>query len=163
LKAFFDKHVYDWGTSDAFSTRVLTQIIRNDSKVATKLSEWKDSTNLWRQRACCVSFVLLAKHGNFNDLIKEICESCVKNPERFVQLGVGWVLRELSLADLDLVVNFVKSNFQQMSREGLRYTIEKMKSPLQKELLDFHKTANAELSEKEKKQKGKKKDAMEED
>jgi len=153
----FDKHVYDWGTCDSFSTKVITNIIRSDSKVAQNLIEWKDSPNLWRQRSACVSFVLLAKHGQFNEIIKEICESCVKNPERFVQLGVGWVLRELSLADLDLVIAFVKTNFQHISREGLRYTIEKMDSKLQKELLDFHKNANSEMADSSKSGKGKKK------
>lgn len=46
--------------------------------------------------------------------------------ERFVQLGVGWVLRELSLADLKLVTKFIEKNKRHFSREGLRYATEKM-------------------------------------
>jgi 3-methyladenine DNA glycosylase AlkD len=73
-------------------------MIKQDVRVAQYLQAWKDSTNVWKQRAACVSFVKLARHGKFNDDILGICAQTVRNPYRFVQLGTGWVLRELWLA-----------------------------------------------------------------
>jgi len=64
---------------------------------------------------------------------------CIKNNERFVQLGAGWVLREMSLSDLDRVVAFIKDNYDKFSREGLRYAVEKMPQLLKKELMDYNK------------------------
>jgi hypothetical protein len=46
-------------------------------------------------------------------------------------------LRELSLHDLKLVVDFIKKNYRHFSREGLRYAIEKMDNKLKKQLMDY--------------------------
>lgn len=92
---------------------------------------------MWLQRASCVAFVTLARSGNHNETILEICESAVKNQERFVQLGVGWVLRELYLAVDDQVVEWIKSHFSLMSREGLRYSVEKMPASLRSSLMSY--------------------------
>jgi len=81
--------------------------------------------------------VKLARFGNHTDQIIKISSTCVKSTERFVQLGNGWVLRELSLADLDLVVKFIKENYENFSREGLRYAIEKMETKLRTKLMKF--------------------------
>jgi len=72
----------------------------------------------------------------------------VRDSQRFVQLGVGWVLRELSLADHDLVVNFIKSNYAYFSREGLRYAIEKMSGAQRTKLLS-HKEGDKSDEEEE--------------
>jgi len=70
----------------------------------------------------------------------EICGTCVQSEERFVQLGNGWVLREVGQHYLDEVVDFIKTNYKSFSREGLRYAIEKMDADLRQSLLDYGKT-----------------------
>lgn len=112
-------------------------MIKRDPSLAEVVRQWKDADNLWQQRSSCVSFVKLARFGEHNDVILDICATTVKNSERFVQLGTGWVLRELSLADLDLVTDFIKNNYSCFSREGLRYAIEKMDKNLRAELLAY--------------------------
>jgi len=52
---------------------------------------------------------------------------------------IGWVLRELSVADEDIVICFIKNHYDEFTREGLRYAIEKMNKPLQKQLLNYDK------------------------
>ncbi|EFC36046.1 predicted protein [Naegleria gruberi] len=134
----FDKeHVYDWATCDTISSTVICELIKRDSSLAQVVQKWKDSDNLWKQRSACVSFVKIAKHGEYNDLIIDICSTTVKNSERFAQLGTGWVLRELSLADLDLVTDFIKENYSHFSREGLRYAVEKMSKDDKEELMSY--------------------------
>ena len=48
-------------------------------------------------------------------------------------------MRELSVADEDVVIDFIRENYRQFSREGLRYAIEKMDEGLRKELLSYGK------------------------
>ncbi|KAG2389640.1 hypothetical protein C9374_014200 [Naegleria lovaniensis] len=136
---FQDEHIYDWGTCDTLSSQVICELIKRDSSLGSIVQQWKDSSNIWQQRSACVSFVKIAKHGEFNDIIFDICSTTVQNKERFVQLGTGWVLRELSLADLDAVTMFIKRNYSNFSREGLRYAIEKMDSKLKSKLLAYSK------------------------
>jgi 3-methyladenine DNA glycosylase AlkD len=64
-----------------------------------------------------------------------VCERVVKNPERFAQLGVGWVLRELSVVDRPRMLRFLSDHHAELSREGLRYAVEKLPPKLRAELL----------------------------
>lgn len=140
IEKLFENDVYDWGTCDGLAGMLFGRMIKRDPTVSEVIHPWKDSSNMWKQRASCVSFVPVARFGEFNDLIVDIVSACVKNDERFVQLGAGWVLRELSLADLDLVVEFIKKNYKRFSREGLRYAIEKMNPERKKELMGYGKS-----------------------
>ncbi|MDD2716900.1 MAG: DNA alkylation repair protein [Candidatus Wallbacteria bacterium] len=137
FEPIIDKHIYDWGTSDSLSGKIISRMIEAHPEYGKLLIPWKDAKCLWRQRSACVSFVNVARFGKHNDTIIKIGSACVKNPERFVQLGLGWMLRELSLADLDLTIKFIKANYRHFSREGLRYAIEKMEPDLRQEMLAF--------------------------
>lgn len=140
LGTFIDNHVQDWATCDVLSSQVVRKLITSNPNVyTTKVQAWCRSSNDWKQRASCVSFVCLARHGEYNDVIIDIVTNVIQNQFRFVQLGAGWVLRELSLADEAQVVNFIKSHYNEFTREGLRYAIEKMNKPLQKKLLNYGK------------------------
>jgi 3-methyladenine DNA glycosylase AlkD len=70
----------------------------------------------------------------------------VKNPERFVQLGTGWALRELWLAEPRKVRAFLRDHYPHFSREGLRYAIEKMPPAQQRTHLDEHAQARRRRS-----------------
>jgi hypothetical protein len=79
--------------------------------------------------------VNLARYGNVIAEVLQACKITIKNPERFAQLGAGWVLRELWLAESSTVEAFIKEHHQRVSREGLRYGIEKMPTKFQREIL----------------------------
>eukprot|EP01103_Thecamoeba_quadrilineata_P017686 TRINITY_DN6388_c0_g1_i1.p1 TRINITY_DN6388_c0_g1~~TRINITY_DN6388_c0_g1_i1.p1 ORF type:complete len:250 (+),score=49.04 TRINITY_DN6388_c0_g1_i1:52-801(+) len=136
-RLYDDGKIYDWGTSDSVSSRILAEALRNDKKLAQIFVDWRDSPNLWKQRASCVTFVKHARFGGFNKEIFDIASVCISSQERFVQLGVGWLLRELSRATNEEVVKFIKNNYSKFSREGLRYAIEKMDGDLRNRLLKY--------------------------
>lgn len=139
-KLFDEKLAYDWGTVDCLSSKVVTSIIKNENEKSIEhLLEWSKSENLWKKRASCVSFVKIARFGKHNDTIIQICKNTFQSPERFAQLGAGWVLRELYLAENELVVSFLKDHYQYISREALRYAIEKMEPSLRLQLLNHNK------------------------
>jgi 3-methyladenine DNA glycosylase AlkD len=146
-KDVFDAQLaYDWGTVDTLCGKVIHFILVNDgnnsnSPVNQTLLQWARQTDLpWKQRASCVAYVKLAKHGNHTDIIMEIAQSCISNQHRFVQLGCGWMLREAYLADPQRVVRFITDNYNDFTREGLRYAIEKMDKTLQQTLLKWDPT-----------------------
>ncbi len=137
LKKIIEKNVYDWWTCDSLSGKVIWNMIRLDSNFSTIIQKWKNSKYMWLQRVSCVSFLKVARFGKHNDIIIDICSTTIQNSERFVQLGTGWILRELSLADLNLVQNFIRENYHLFSREWLRYAIEKMNLKDRKQLLKY--------------------------
>ena len=137
LGGFVERYVNDWATCDTLSSQVVRKLISAKPEYAPMVQSWSRSSYDWKQRASCISFVVLAKHGEYNEVILDIAVHVIQNQERFPQLGVGWVLRELSLADGDAVVGFIKEHYGQFTREGLRYAIEKMDKTLQKQLLKY--------------------------
>jgi 3-methyladenine DNA glycosylase AlkD len=137
LEPVFDEGIREWATCDGISGRVLRPLLR-DPAMRKRIVAWSRSRNQWRQRAAAVAFVNEARHGAHDDIIIGICERIVRNPERFVQLGMGWVLRELSLSDRPRVLGFLRKHYSSISREGLRYAIEKLPTALQKTLLIEH-------------------------
>ena len=63
----------------------------------------------------------------------------VKNPYRFTQLGVGWVLRDVSVHHTEQVIDFLNAHSEDFSKEALRYATEKMKPSDKKKVNPFSK------------------------
>lgn len=129
LGALFERgHIADWSTCDWLCVKVLGPLIqRHGRPMAEAIAEWRHSGNLWQRRAAGVAFVNIVKHGQYTDLVLEVCAVTVRSPERFAQTGTGWVLRELSVAAPDRVAAFVRAHRQEFSAEGLRYATAKLK------------------------------------
>ncbi|BFU20376.1 DNA alkylation repair enzyme, putative [Entamoeba histolytica HM-1:IMSS-B] len=138
-----DNYVPDWSTCDSFSNKVLGPLVKKSDEFAHSVAQWKDSGKVWRMRACCIAFVNLAKVGAMTELSFEICAHCLRSSERFVQLGVGCLLREMSLMFSENVVEFITQNFRYFSREGLRYSIDKLNCDVRKKILSLGKRKGA--------------------
>ena len=52
--------------------------------------------------------------------------SVVKNPYRFTQLGAGWVLRDVSIHNKEIVIDFLNKHKGDMIKEAVRHATEKM-------------------------------------
>ena len=135
FERIFDNDINDWVTCDNFAVKILGPLIKKSDEFAERLSQWKDCGKVWRMRAVCVTFVSLAKVGEMTDLCFNICSACVKSSERFVQLGVGCLLREMSLNFSDKVVTFIEDHYKFFIREGLRYSIDKLDTQVRKRIL----------------------------
>lgn len=138
LEDVFDASVHDWATCDAIAGRVLHPLMTRDRRSIARVARWSRAPHHWRQRAAAVAFVKRARTGAHNDVIIAICSRLVKNPDRFVQLGMGWVLRELYLADADVTLAFLGRHAASIRREALRYAIEKMPKRVQALVLAGH-------------------------
>lgn len=142
--AFDDGFIADWNTCDWLCVKALSPLARQfGESCARGISDWRTAANLWRRRASGVAFVTMAKNGEvnfpgFTSMLLEVCASTVSYPERFAQTGTGWVLRELSIAERERVVEFIETNMKLFSKEGLRYAIAKLPESHQKAILRRH-------------------------
>jgi len=130
--AFGAGHIADWGVSDWFSVKVLSALIERDGRpTAEAIAAWKKSEPLWQRRAAAVALAPLAPRGNDNfdgfvELSIEVARANVRDKERFMQTGVGWLLRELSKADPPMVQEFVREHDSLLSREARRMALAKI-------------------------------------
>ncbi len=141
LEPVFDEVVRDWGTCDAISARVLRPLLRREPRIVERLVAWSQAANPWRQRAAAVAFVTEARHGRHDRDILRICGNLVRTSHRFTQLGMGWVLRELSLADHDAVLGFLGDRYWMINREALNYAVEKLPERTRRAVLRAHAAA----------------------
>ena len=106
--------------------RVLGPLIElHGERVGRAVAGWTDAPGLWRRRAAIVGFVNLVGQdeepfAGCRRLVLEACGRNVTDEQRFAQTGVGWVLRELSVADPDAVLAFVAEHGAHMSTEARR-------------------------------------------
>ncbi|MFA5303046.1 MAG: DNA alkylation repair protein [Candidatus Nanoarchaeia archaeon] len=131
----FDTYINDWATCDVLSSKVISKLILKDNSIIDIMIAWSKSNKTWAKRASIISFVNLANKGDYDGTIINISQNLIKNDFRFIQLGVGWCLRNLSQKNLTLVLGFIKKNYSHFSREGLRYAVEKMNPELKTKVL----------------------------
>jgi 3-methyladenine DNA glycosylase AlkD len=127
---FDDGHIADWNTCDWFCVKFMHRLlVRDGPDLAPAIASWSDAATLWQRRAALVSFVYLAPRGDENwpglvEMLLRTCATNVKDPQRFSQTGVGWLLRELSKADPRQVEEFVAAH--PLSREARNMAMAKI-------------------------------------
>ncbi len=132
-KLFKDGTLVGWANTDTVCGYIFKHWVTGNVDNMKYVCGWKNSDCLWLQRASCVTFVTLAKHGDkapnftgFMKMLDETCERTIQNQERFAQLGTGWLLRNIGTADKKQLFDFLERNMTHFSREGLSYAIEKL-------------------------------------
>jgi len=141
---FDEGYIRDWSTCDWFCVKVLGPLVEQQGEACARaISEWREADSVWKQRASVVAFANLASKGDrnfpgFTELVLDNCTQLLGSQERFVQTGVGWVLRELSHSDQGCVVGFVEANLDRFSREALKNAIKYLPPQVAERLLRAH-------------------------
>jgi 3-methyladenine DNA glycosylase AlkD len=129
-------HIADWNTCDWFCVKVLGSLAEQQGEpCARAIAAWSKTDPLWQRRASGVAFVNLAKHGEenfagFTGMLLAVCADTVQSDERFAQTGTGWVLRELSSAEPERVMDFIEQHAEDFTADGWRYLFRKLPEPL---------------------------------
>jgi 3-methyladenine DNA glycosylase AlkD len=125
-RLFDGGYIRDWNVCDWFCVKVLGPLVEQQGEACARaISEWREANSVWQRRASVVAFADLASKGDrnfpgFTEMVLDNCAHLLRSQERFVQTGVGWVLRELSSSDEGRVIGFVEANLDRFSREGLK-------------------------------------------
>ena len=140
---FEDGTIVGWANTDTICGKIFKHWCVGQKEKVIYITDWKKSQNIWLQRASCVSFITLARHGDkapnfpgFMDVLHSTCQTTIKNSERFVQLGTGWLLREMGQANKRLLLSFIEDHKESFSKEGLRYAVEKLPACEQKGIIN---------------------------
>ena len=70
---FTDGHIKEWGSSDTYCGKVLTNFTK-DPNQAKLMLDWSNHENLWIRRSSCVGFVTSIRKNNIDmNLLYQIC------------------------------------------------------------------------------------------
>ncbi len=112
---------FDWSTTDWFCVRVLgPAIVRHGEEAAARIAGWSEKTNLWNRRASIVPFRAVVREETYHALIKSTIAVLVKEKERFIQTGIGWVISDLSKIYPNVAAMLVERHFDDLSVEVIR-------------------------------------------
>ncbi len=94
------------------------------------LYELAERPHLWSQRVSLIATFYFIRKNQFADSMA-VAEVLLSHQHHLIYKVIGWVLREISKCDLDVMEEFLHLHIQRMSRTSLRYAIEHL-PPLQR-------------------------------
>jgi len=110
--------------------------VRNHPELASRVAGWSGSDNRWLRRASAVTFILLARKGEFLDEVYSIANALFADKsDDLVQKANGWVLREAGKTDPDRLETFLLAYYSDIPRTTLRYAIEKFPTEKRRAIL----------------------------
>lgn len=106
---WFDQHwISDWNVCDWLCVRLLSPVIDRDAALAVDTwSDWNQDSYLWKARASLVPFAQCKTLDQHAATVLSFSRTLIQREERFSKTAVGWVLREYSKIDADLVTGFL--------------------------------------------------------
>lgn len=109
LDRFFD-HVRGWGTTDDLCINVLGPLLmRSPLALLPLLRRWTRSPNRWKRRASVVAFTRkVGASGRFTEEVLRLCGRLIWDPDRLVQQGVGWALKDTLRGDRARVYPYIR-------------------------------------------------------
>ncbi len=116
----------NWGETDALCGCVLAPLLQAEPKPMERLTAWTESPNRWRRRAAAVALVPQARRGARLEAAMEIADRLAEDRDDMVEKGVGWLLKEASRTQPQVVVDFILANVGRLSRTTVRYASEKL-------------------------------------
>jgi 3-methyladenine DNA glycosylase AlkD len=126
LSSWLEKYVNNWAHCDSFSRDILYQFLIDEVIGFKDLYAWVDSPFRWKRRAVAVTLVRNLEKGGSVPQAMQVAQKLILDPERVVQQGVGWLLREAWKKSPEKVEDFLLKWKDQAPRLIIQYATEKI-------------------------------------
>jgi len=124
-----------WASVDVLCPETMGALLERHPEFVEKIKAWARHPNRWVKRASLVSFIKLARKGEFLPAIYEISASVFPVDDDLVQKANGWLLREAGKADAARLEKFLLKHGPAIPRTTLRYAIERFPEVKRKAIL----------------------------
>ena len=125
--ATFDRWIgwlRDWASCDSLCGQLLGPLIRRHPSSIRRVAPWTRARHRWRRRASVVCLIPLARHGERLTEVLAIADRVLGDDDDMVRKGVGWLLKEGTRRQPDVIVRYLLANRHRTSRLVLRYACE---------------------------------------
>ena len=132
------KYVKNWSDCDDFCTHAFGELIKQNISLFEKVISWTKHEKFTVRRAAAVVLIPLIRQGKYKEIKPTlISDLLMLDSEDLVLKGYGWMLKELSIKEPDLVYEYLKKNSDLMPRVAFRYALEKMEDDKRMELMNL--------------------------
>lgn len=136
--------VDNWCHSDMLSALYSRLLEAFPGEVYPQLVEWNASSSEWLRRISLTSLVhYTGKRAVFlpPEQVLPLAERCVEDHRQYVQLAVGWVLREMGSVYADEVTRFLETHAGEMGPRAFARAIERRDEGERKRLKELRRTS----------------------
>ncbi len=116
------KRFNNWDLVDMTAAEISGKFLLNKSRRI--LYDLAKSKNIWERRIAIVSTYTFIKNGEFGDTLK-ISEILFNDKEDLIHKATGWMLREVGKREIEILKDFLQTNYGKIPRTTLRYAIER--------------------------------------
>ena len=121
-----EKYITNWAHSDVSSHSILYLFLSDKVIDFKDILAWTDSPHRWKRRAAAVTLVKdFSKSGSVPQAL-QVARKLILDPEKVVQQGVGWLLREVWKKSPEKVEEFLLKWKDQAPRLIIQYATEKI-------------------------------------
>ncbi|MDR2361971.1 MAG: DNA alkylation repair protein [Prevotellaceae bacterium] len=132
---WIDRYVDNWAACDTLCTTSVGTLIEMYTDTAQELYRWTQSDNRWMKRAAAVALITPARKGLLLNIVFDIVDRLLTDPDDMVQKGYGWLLKVAGQRHEQEVARYVLSHKARMPRTAYRYAIEKWPPALRTEAM----------------------------
>jgi len=124
---WLERYVRGWGDCDDFCTHAFGELIAQKPGLMAKVRAWTAREEFWMRRASAVVLFPSIKQGGYKETDPlKIADLLMMDKHKLVLQGYGWMLKELSKKEPQLVFDYLPKNKAAMPRTAFRYALEKM-------------------------------------
>ena len=124
----------NWDLVDVTADKIVGKFLLERKKQRKILYNLLKSSNLWEKRIAIVSTLEFIRQKDFGDTLK-ISEKLMTDKHDLIHKPIGWMLREVGKRDKEVLLDFLKTNYNKLPRTTLRYAIEKFSEEKRKKIL----------------------------
>ncbi len=121
------KYVRGWGECDDFCVHAFGELICQRPALFSRVVAWTVREEFWMRRAASVVLLVCIRRNRYQDIQPlRIADILMQDRHHLVLKGYGWMLKELSLKEPELVFAYLLHNRAVMPRIAYRYALQKL-------------------------------------
>lgn len=128
IARWFPSGIQNWAHTDVLCGEILQPLLTSGRVPLKTFGPWRESEHKYQRRAVPVAMLSLVREGCDIGPLLEFVRPLMLDPERAVQQGVGWFLREAWKKDPKAVEAFLLAWKNDAPRLIFQYATEKMTS-----------------------------------
>ena len=123
---WLEKDIRNWAHTDILCNMILSHFLIKKMVAPEDFLSWTKSPFKWKRRAVPVTLLEILKTGISIDRLLKTIDPLMSDPEKFVQKGLGWFLREAWKIYPERIDDYLMKWKDTCGRTIIQYATEKM-------------------------------------
>ena len=136
FEKWLERYVRGWGDCDDFCVHAFGELVLQRPELTSDIMLWTKREEFWMRRAAAVVLLVSIRRDEYMDINPfQVSDALMNDGHYLVLKRYGWMLKEFSKKEPDIVFNYLLKNKTVMPRIAYRYALQKMDNDMKKILL----------------------------